>query len=345
MTTQDAEPLLIVAADPPEGGTVVALSPADGRTRTQTPVPHPLHIVRHGNHVYAASAAGQGAVAALRLGPNGSLEHISEAPSEGATPCHLAVDPTGRYLLAANYDGGTVAVRALGDGGPLGPTTDVVELPPPPQPADPGRQDKAHPHQVIFDPAGGHLLVSDLGADRIWAFHFDGTTGRLRQANVSALRPGCGPRNLTFAPGIPGEAYIACELDSTIVRCGYDPQTAALTPRATAAAGQRLPTRNYPGVIVASARRIYAANRGNDTIATMSPAAMTVSETSSGGSWPMDLVLTGTTLLAANRDTGNVATFGLDPVTGAPGRRHVGDIAIPRPVSMLLTTPARAGQR
>jgi 6-phosphogluconolactonase (cycloisomerase 2 family) len=136
--------------------------------------------------------------------------------------------------------------------------------------------------------------------------------------------------------------YIACELDSTIIRCIYDPRTAVLTPGDITPAGQRHPTRNYPGVIIASAahHRVYVANRGNDTVATVSPArAGAVTETGSGGSWPMDLAVSSGTLLVANRDTGNIAAFGLDPRTGAPAHR-TGDIAVPQPVSMLL---ARAG--
>ncbi|HLX49394.1 MAG TPA: beta-propeller fold lactonase family protein [Streptosporangiaceae bacterium] len=341
MSTRKAGALLIVAAGPPGGGTVAALSPGDGRMHGQAAVAQPLHIVRHprGGHIYAASAAGPGSIVALRLTAGGELHPVSEAPSEGATPCHLAIDPTGRFLLTANYDGGTVAVRALGQDGRLGPVTDVAELPPPRHPADPGRQDKAHPHQVVFDPAGSHLLVSDLGTDRVLAFRLDGHNGRLHQANVCALPAGSGPRNLTFLPGAPTEVYIACELDSTVKKNEYNPRTAALTPRHSTPAGQRRAVRNYPGVIAVSAahHRVYVANRGNDTIATVAPAGLT--ETPSGGSWPMDIAATGTALLVANRDTGNIATLELDPVTGAPAR-HTGDIAIPRPVSILLAPPA-----
>jgi 6-phosphogluconolactonase (cycloisomerase 2 family) len=140
-------------------------------------------------------------------------------------------------------------------------------------------------------------------------------------------------------PAAPAGAYVVCELNSTILRCDYDPQTAALTPRHSKPAGHRRPTRNYPGVIIASAHhhRVYVANRGNDTIATVSPPQAEVTETTSGGSWPMDICVSSGTLLVANRDTSNIATFELDPLTGAPGR-HTGDIAIPRPVSLLLTT-------
>lgn len=339
MTTHEAEPLLIAAS---AEGAIVALSPGDGQVRGQASLAQPLHIVRHGDHVYAASAAGPGTIAALRLARGGALDQVGEAPSEGATPCHLTVDPTGRYLLTANYGGGSVAVRRLGQDGGLGPTADVVELPPPPRPADPERQDQAHPHQAVFDPAGRHLLVSDLGADRVWAFHLDAAAGRLRRASVCELPAGCGPRNLIFAPGSPTEAYIACELDSTILGCRYDPRTAVLTPWTTAPAGQRRTTRNYPGVIAASVRhgRVYVANRGNDTIATVSPPQAGVTETPCGGSWPMDIALTTATMLVANRDTGNIAALDLDPLTGVPAR-HAGDTAVPRPVSILL---ARQGQ-
>jgi 6-phosphogluconolactonase (cycloisomerase 2 family) len=53
----------------------------------------------------------------------------------------------------------------------------------------------------------------------------------------------------------------------------------------------------------------------------------------------MDLTLTTDTLLVTNRDSGNIATFELDPQTGALARL-TSDIAIPRPVSALLSTSA-----
>src|SRR5690242_4970132 len=47
--------------------------------------------------------------------------------------------------------------------------------------ADPDRQEAPHPHQVLVDPTGGFLLVTDLGSDKIHINKIDKKTGRLSQ--------------------------------------------------------------------------------------------------------------------------------------------------------------------
>ena len=51
-----------------------------------------------------------GAVSALRIEPKtGRLHLLNQKPSGGAGPCHLAVDRSGKFVLVANYGGGSVA--------------------------------------------------------------------------------------------------------------------------------------------------------------------------------------------------------------------------------------------
>ena len=38
----------------------------------------------------------------------GSLEPINEQTTQGGYPCYVEVDPSGRAVLAANYNGGSV---------------------------------------------------------------------------------------------------------------------------------------------------------------------------------------------------------------------------------------------
>lgn len=48
------------------------------------------------------------------------------ASSEGAGPCHVSVDVEGRYVYAANYLGGTVAMYPIGDEGRLEAVTETA---------------------------------------------------------------------------------------------------------------------------------------------------------------------------------------------------------------------------
>ena len=55
------------------------------------------------------------------------LPVISKRSSMGAGPCHLVLDKTGKNLLVANYDGGSVAVLPVAADGTLGEATDFVQ--------------------------------------------------------------------------------------------------------------------------------------------------------------------------------------------------------------------------
>jgi 6-phosphogluconolactonase len=69
-----------------------------------------------------------GAVSAFAADPvTGKLTLINRQPSHGAHPCHLALDPTGRFLIVANYSSGTVAVYPVAADGRLGEASAIVQ--------------------------------------------------------------------------------------------------------------------------------------------------------------------------------------------------------------------------
>ena len=62
----------------------------------------------------------------------GWLTPVAHASTQGKTPRHFGVDPTGRWLLAENQDSGTVVVFAIDAAtGRLTPTGQSVEVPAP----------------------------------------------------------------------------------------------------------------------------------------------------------------------------------------------------------------------
>jgi 6-phosphogluconolactonase (cycloisomerase 2 family) len=83
-------------------------------------------------HLYALSevnnygGAKSGSVSAYAIDrENGDLTRLNVVSSEGSTPAHLSVHPSGKYVLVANYFGGTVAVLPIQPNGALGNVTDV----------------------------------------------------------------------------------------------------------------------------------------------------------------------------------------------------------------------------
>lgn len=128
---------------------------------------------------------------------NGDLTAINTVSSGGAGPAHLSVDPSGKYVLVANYGGGNCAVLPIMAGGMLGAATDVkmdadactpacavgpihAEKAPPGSFAISGHN-APHAHMIQTDPAGNFVFVNDLGLDRTIIYKFDKVNGNLTE--------------------------------------------------------------------------------------------------------------------------------------------------------------------
>ncbi|MGW7054973.1 lactonase family protein [Streptomyces sp. NPDC054887] len=308
-----------LAAYRPRGGRLVSTGVLAGPQN-----PSYLALAPDRRTLYAVDERAEGAVTAVRVG-EGPPEVLGPARATGgADPCHLSVHPGGRWLLTANYTGGSVSVHPVGRGGGLGEATDVVRHTG--SGPDPDRQQGPHAHMVVTDPGGRYVVAVDLGTDTLHTYRLDARTGTLREHARAATRPGAGPRHLAFHPS-GRYAYVVNELDSTVVVCGYDARDGVLTPgtpRPTAPPGART-GRNYPAGVVVSpdGRFVYVSNRGHDSIAVFAAecggaALRPVSVTPSGGSYPRHIALdpSGRLLFAAHQKSGTVTVFRPDPRTG-----------------------------
>ena len=64
----------------------------------------------------------QGAVYAYSVNPDsGALTYVNSQGTGGEGPCHIKVDTTGHFVLAANYHGGSVCMLPIEDDGSLAP--------------------------------------------------------------------------------------------------------------------------------------------------------------------------------------------------------------------------------
>ncbi len=195
------------------------LSPADGTLTRRTvfkdyPSPSSLAIAPNQKFLYAVNeitnfnGTKNGSVTAFAIQPNGDLKFLNVINSQGGGPAHLSVDPSGKWVFAANYGTGSVAVVPIKTDGSLGDATDVQNIPtsplgphqavdgPPYSFADSGH-DAPHAHMAQTDPAGNFLLLSDLGTDRIYIYKLDKTAGKLTPAAQPFVQanPGAGPRD------------------------------------------------------------------------------------------------------------------------------------------------------
>jgi 6-phosphogluconolactonase (cycloisomerase 2 family) len=173
------------------------------------------------------------------------------------------VHPSGRWLLSANYTSGSVVVHPIDASGALGERTDLVTHS---SPAPGPGQDGPHAHQFLTSPDGGHVLAVDLGTDTVYTYRLDQAKGTLTEVSQAHTRPGAGPRHLTFHPA--GRfAYLANEVDNTVVVCAYDPASGRLTPGDPQSTGTGAGT-NYPAQILVTSNGSYAylANRGHNSL-------------------------------------------------------------------------------
>jgi 6-phosphogluconolactonase (cycloisomerase 2 family) len=249
--------------------------------------PSCLAISQDGTRMYSANETdrvgeqNEGTVSAFRISrPDGTLELLNTVRSGGAGPTYVSIHPTGRFLLVANYFGGSISVLPILDDGRLGDATDVKLDQGPIGPARATNapegsfafsgHDRTHAHMIQSDPSGKFVLHVDLGLDLIYVWKFDDQTGKLSPAEqpTVALPPGDGPRHFHFHPN--GRwLYSIQEEGSTIVLFDYDSETGRLSSRQTIST---LPPgfagSNFCSEILVSAdgRFVYAGNRLHDSI-------------------------------------------------------------------------------
>jgi 6-phosphogluconolactonase len=199
----------------------------------------------------------------------GHITALNRQSCGGKNPVFLSLDPTGRWIVTANYTAGSVGVVGIEQDGSLGPRSDLVTLKGEPG-SDGKRQASSHPHDAVFDPSGRFIAVPDLGFDRIFVFRLDAATGKLT-ANDPAFamtRAGAGPRHITFHPKLP-LAYAVTELSSTVVTFRFDPRHRSLQPIQILPSIPASFTGNNHGAEIAAApsgRIVYVSNRGHDSI-------------------------------------------------------------------------------
>jgi len=307
-----------------------------------------LALNRTGDVLYAVHGD-QSDVSAFRVDArSGQLTFLNRQSTQGKNPVHLALDPSGKYLIVTNHIGASLAVLPVADDGSLAPLTQLVEIT-----GEPGphriEQPHAKPHYGLFDRSGHFIIVPDKGLDTVFSFRF--AAGRL-SAGVApsvATREAAGPRHLAFHPAAD-IAYVVNELDSTVTTYAYDPEQGACSPRQILSTLPPDFTGNSraAGIQVDSEGRfVYASNRGYDSITLFAVDPQTGSlgfreAVYSEGRTPRFFTLTpnGRYLLALNEDSDSIVAFAVDRQHGT--LRPTGfNISTGSPVCMIFSPSER----
>lgn len=336
---------------PPGNGRGIHIFEVDRSSGAMTPLgtydlgtsPSCLAINAAGDRLYSANETDrfngtpEGSVSAFRINrDNGQLELLNTVRSGGAGPTYVSLHPSGRYLLIANYFGGSVAVLPIQADGTLGQPSDVKQ--------DEGQigptraanapegsfafsgHDRTHAHMIQASPDGSFVLHVDLGLDKIFVWRFDDHTGQLAAADQPfvSLPPGDGPRHFHFHPN--GKWFYSIQEEgSTLVLFDYDSDTGRLTSRQTIST---LPS-NYKGsnfcseiLVSHDGRFVYAGNRLHDSIGIFAIGTdgqlSHVDDEWTRGNYPRSFSFdpTGNFLFCGNQRADHVSIFKVEQSTG-----------------------------
>jgi 6-phosphogluconolactonase len=311
----------------PATGKVTALSLA-----AETPSPSFLAIDPKQKFLYAANEhdgpdvpGKNSTVSAYAIDPKtGALTFLNKVSCRGEGPAHIALDKTGKALLAANYRSGSLALLPIEADGRLGEVTGFAQhhgIGPQP------RAEGPHAHGAAFSPDNRFALVADRGLDQVLIYRYDQAKGTLTPNDPPFFdaTPGAGPRHLAFHPN--GRIlYELNEPGSTITVLAYGAAGGTLNriqEITTLPAGFTGTNVTAQLQIDRSARFLYASNRGADNLAVFAidPAKATltlVEHVSTQGKTPRDFSLdpTGGYLFAANQNSDTVVLFRVDAKTG-----------------------------
>jgi 6-phosphogluconolactonase len=317
----------------------------------------PSFVAVHPNakYLYAVNEVGDfngqksGAISSFEIDrKSGKLKLLNQVSTHGAGPCYVSLDKDGRFVLVANYDGGSVATFEIEPDGSLSLAKGFVQHSG--SGADKERQEGPHAHWIGVSPDNRYALVSDLGLDDVLVYKFDDVQGKLTPHTppYAQVKAGSGPRHLAFAPN--GKfAYLVTEMASTVIAFSWNAEKGTLNTLQTL---PMLP-KDYNGVKEAAeitvhpnGKFVYASNRGSaNSIAafkvdgakgTLTPIGIFPT----GGKIPRHFTIdpTGKFLIAANADSNNLVTFKIDENTGAltPTGKEV---SVPAPQCIAFAGP------
>jgi 6-phosphogluconolactonase len=269
------------SAGPQKGISVAHFNSATGvltKPELIVEAPAPAYFILHPNGKYlyvcnsndfARGYTGQ-IISAYSVDPkNGTLTILNQQSSGGADPSYIEMDAAQRFVLVANYKGGSVTVIALQPDGSLGAMTANIKHSG--KSVDTVRQTQPYAHSVKLDPTNSFALVADLGLDKLFVYRFNRETGALTPNDPPFVQvsPGSGPRHIAFHPS--GKfVYLINEMACTIITFAWDSASGTLTELQTSST---IPS-DYKGknacaeiAVYPNGKFLYASNRGHESLA------------------------------------------------------------------------------
>ncbi|MAI17216.1 MAG: hypothetical protein CMH04_00975 [Marinovum sp.] len=293
---------------------------------------NPTFITSSANNLFAVSEVADvngtygGSVNTYHINKEtGALTFINSQSTQGAYPCHVALDTLEKQLAVSNYMGGNIVVYPIKENGKIGDLNDVAQH----YGGSKGnteRQEGPHAHSVIFTPDNKYALVADLGKDMVLSYSLTAQGKLMSHKNgVINTELGQGPRHMEFHPN--GQfMFLLNELGNTIQSFKYHNDSGVLEQVNIISS---LPS-DFKGDSIAadihvhpSGKFLYASNRGQDSLVLCAinqenGVLEVLGHQSTFGKHPRNFSIdpTGNFLLVANKDSNNIVTFKIDQDSG-----------------------------
>lgn len=307
-------------------------------------IQNPSFLISKTHKLFAVSEIGPlGEVISLTVRKKKILRQ-NTVSSGGDSPCHLALDQTGRWLFVGNYGGGNWSVLPIDPLGNLKPPIQTWQH----QGQGPNaqRQEKPHVHSITVAPSNQDLYVADLGTDSLKHYTFDATTGQTQPGPHSVrLSLGSGPRHVRFHPS--GQfLYVVQELTGQVSVFRYTAGQLTLVQE-TSSLPVGFTGRHASADLHFSpdGQFLYVSNRFYDTLCLFQVDKETgqlksLAQIPVIGKTPRNFTLSpsGRTLLVANQDSDSIDVFQRDPETGLL-TFQTSYRSIAKPVCLTFLTP------
>ncbi|HEX5660126.1 MAG TPA: beta-propeller fold lactonase family protein, partial [Polyangiales bacterium] len=267
---------------------------------------------------------------------SGAATKLDSASGAGAF-VYSTVHPNGKYLFAADYNEGEIAVFRIENDGKLGDETDRVKFPK-------AGDDSAQSHSVGVHHDGKWVYVPNKALDTIAQFTFDEQTGALdRRDDIESEG---GPRHIALS----GEYAFVMHEGSSVLRSfavESDGDLRELDDASALPSDFEGESRGAHVLVHPNGRYAYASNRGQNSIALFdigTGGELTLrANTPSGGDDPWDFAIDadGKLLVLVNTGdqegtTGSLNLFKIadDGVLSAFGT-PVGNLKVPTGVTLV----------
>ena len=274
------------------------------------------------------------------------LELINEQPTLSGKATHISVDQTGRALMSAHYGNGSICSFPLNADGSIGEIASKIEHNEPSNVVA-RRQEACHPHWIGTSIDNRFVFVPDLGADKIFVYTLDPSTGKLNRHGATATPSGGGARHFRFHPTLP-VGYVVNELTMSLSTMSFDADQGTLKLKQTVPtlSKEQIASESFNSGsevrVHPSGKFVYSGNRGHDSISAFSvdqaSGELTLTQQEPiRGCWPRNFNLdpSGKWLLAAGAKSNTVAVFKVDQATGK--LQYARSIAsVPAPICVLV---------